>query len=149
RTLLWFAGTHNPLLPSPGVVKVLDVASGLFTFLLFVSISLCVASLFHRYRRANAEDRAKLKWIAYAGAMFVVILMMSVAGWQAQSAHQSLLVKILQDLSGAGTALIPAAALVSVLRYRLYEIDRIISRTLSYAVITAVLGAVYVVVALA
>ncbi len=92
-----------------------------------------VLSLAFRYRCASMAERAQLKWLVYAGALVVVA---SLAGAPAANNLQNAL------LSGA-IALVPVAIGIAVLRYRLYDIDRIISRTLAYAIITGLLAGIY------
>jgi hypothetical protein len=93
-----------------------------------------VASLAFRYRRAGTAERAQLKWLVYATA---VIVAAELASAPIKSAD-------LQNAIGSGAlALVPVAIGVAVLRYRLYDIDRVISRTLAYAIVTGLLIAVY------
>lgn len=88
-----------------------------------------------RYRRATGDERLQLKWIAWgAGVLVVSILVLP---------YVSDLVVVLGEILG-GIALLAAIA-AAMLKYRLYEIDRIVSRTLTYAVVTALLAAVYAV----
>jgi hypothetical protein len=92
-----------------------------------------VLSLAFRYRRAGTAERAQLKWLVYAGALVVTA---ALAGAPAANNLQNAL------LSGS-LALVPVAIGIAVLRYRLYDIDRIISRTLAYAIITGLLVGIY------
>jgi MFS family permease len=92
-----------------------------------------VLSLAFRYRRARTAERAQLKWLVYAGALVVTA---ALAGAPAANNLQNAL------LSGALT-LVPVAIGIAVLRYRLYDIDRIISRTLAYAIISGLLVGIY------
>jgi hypothetical protein len=104
-----------------------------------------VMSVFARRRGASAERRKQLKWLGYVGALtlgLVAVLLLGVAfgGNGAQWIGNLLwILCVLTPVTG-----IPAACVVAVLRYRLYDIDRLISRTLSYAVVTGTLLAVYV-----
>ncbi len=82
------------------------------------------------WRRASGERRQQLKWLACGGAVAVVSLVLS-----ALLGTSGLLV---------GIAALPVGIGVGILKYRLYEIDRIISRTLSYALVTGVVVGVYV-----
>ncbi len=95
-----------------------------------------VASLGVRYRRADATERAQLRWVFWAVAVAVGVL---VLGWVVPN-------DLVDDLVIFAYALIPIAIGFAVLRYRLYEIDRIISRTAAYAIVTLLVVAVYVVV---
>jgi len=92
-----------------------------------------VLSLAFRYRRAGTAERAQLKWLVYAGALVVTV---ALAGMAAANNLQNAM------LSGA-LALVPVAIGIAVLRYRLYDIDRIISRTLAYAIVTGLLVGIY------
>jgi MFS family permease len=93
-----------------------------------------VASLAFRYRRAGTAERAQLKWLLYAAAVIVVAELVSakVSSSNLQNA-----------ISSGAFALVPLAIGVAVLRYRLYDIDRIISRTLAYAIVTGLLIGIY------
>jgi len=93
-----------------------------------------VASLVFRYRRAGTAERAQLKWLLYAGAVIVVAALASVlvASSNLQNA-----------ISTGAIALVPVAIGIAVMRYRLYDIDRVISRTVAYAIVTGLLAGVY------
>jgi hypothetical protein len=91
-----------------------------------------VISMIVRFRRSGTEQRLQLKWILYATAVAAVVVFVA------------------SDLSNNPLPafeitfpLIPAAVGVAILKYRLYDIDRIISRTLSYAIVTGLLVGVY------
>jgi hypothetical protein len=89
-------------------------------------------SLILRFRRAQGEERQQLKWFLYAGALVIFFL---VTG------------PVLPGEGALGTglviALFPVAAGIAILKYRLYDIDRLINRTLVYGLLTALLGGVY------
>jgi hypothetical protein len=115
----------------------------LFMVIVFVGLAVSMAS---RYRSGARVERLQLKW-------FVLALGLSAIGLGIATSEV-----IFPDRAGdtigltvfvfAG-ALVPVAIGIAILRYRLYDIDRIISRTISYAAITAVLAAVFGIVALA
>ena len=97
-------------------------------------------SLLMRYRKAGTVERLQLKWFLLACASFVASLVTEVV-LSAQGFEEAPLpVDIWISVS---LVAIPIAATLAILRYRLYEIDRIISRTVSYAIVIAVLAAVY------
>ena len=133
--------SSRPSACSPGAVHGTLQAVGLLGMgVTFVAATL---ALVVRFRGAHGVLRSQLKWIAYAGVLIPV----------------SILVGTLEGLAGAPAwatflglvavlVAIPVAIGIAVLRYRLYEIDRLISATLVYAVLTAVLGAAFVAVAL-
>jgi MFS family permease len=80
------------------------------------------------WRRAGGDHRQQLKWLACGGAVAAVSLILAVS-------HGVWFL--------AGLAALPVGIGVGILRYRLYDIDRIISRTLAYALVTGVLVGVY------
>jgi hypothetical protein len=98
-----------------------------------------LASLVVRYRRAGSVERAQLRWMLWAVGLTVVIL---IASWFSPDPWMEGISSIVLISYG----LIPVAIAIAVLRYRLYEIDRIISRTVSYALVTAIVVAVYALV---
>jgi hypothetical protein len=99
-----------------------------------------LASFVVRFRRSKAVERQQLKWMAYLGTPVFIV------GWFIGITLSELGFEI-GDFIGAVTfAAIPLAALMAITRSRLYEIDRILSRTASYAVVTGVLVGVYAVV---
>jgi hypothetical protein len=94
------------------------------------------------WRRSSGERRQQLKWLL-AGAG---VLAVSQAVFQPILAQPDLSVAaqgILNTLSTIGLAALPVGLAVAIMRYRLYDIDRIISRTLSYAIVTGMLVGVY------
>jgi hypothetical protein len=102
-------------------------------------VVLAAWSLIVRSRRGTDVTRLQIKWLAYSGCLVALALMPAAAlsltpGWPARVASGAV---------SAAVLTMPAAVAVAVLRYRLYDIDRIISRTLAYAIITGVLAGVY------
>jgi hypothetical protein len=99
----------------------------------FVFLALAVVSVVLRYRRSAGEERLQLKWFAYATAvslgLIFALLPVAPMGTAGQVPYD------LAIVAGIGLAL-PVAIGVSVLKYRLYAIDKIISRTVSYALVT-------------
>ena len=89
------------------------------------------------WRRATGERKQQLKWLMSGAAITVVGL----AGIFGFNSSQSLL--ILEIASFFASFALPVAISVGNLKYRLYEIDRIISRTLAYAIVTGLLVGVY------
>ena len=101
-----------------------------------------VLSLAFRYRRARTAERAQLKWLVYAAALIVVAALAGALAERIVGPGNT--ANNLQNavLSGA-VALVPVAIGIAVLRYRLYDIDRVISRTLAYAIVTGLLAGIY------
>ena len=110
-----------------------------------VVITLCilasVVSVGLRFRRSSGTERQQLKWLLYAGALtFVVLATASPASPFELPGLASELLSILAYLSLPS---IPVAVGIAILRYRLYDIDIVINRTLVYGTLTAALGLVY------
>ncbi len=126
------------------IATLLDVGH-LVIILLPVVILGAAASLVSRYRAAHGADRLQLKWLA-ASAAFVAVLygvteVLSVTIASNDRVPGWLLV--MQDLALLSFALIPISIGFAVFRYRLYEIDVIIRRTLVYTTLIATLAIVY------
>ena len=93
-----------------------------------------------RFRRSGGDEREQLKWFVFAAAVFPVgIAVHIVAESLAPGA-----VSVIEPGFSLATTFLPIAIGIAILKYRLYEIDRIISRTLVYGGLTVVLGAVYI-----
>ncbi len=101
-----------------------------------------LASMVARYRRAPADERQQLKYILLAFALVVIALALGVAGMAVFH------LELAAALTPFGFALLamPVAIALAIHRYRLYEIDVFINRTVVYATLTAVLGGLYVAV---
>jgi hypothetical protein len=96
----------------------------------------CLAALLLRFRRARGIERQQLKWLLFACAVTIAILLVVQPSTTSQWDLGMLLALPFFPA-------VPVAAGVAILRYRLYEIDRIINRTLVYGLLTAVLGLGY------
>jgi hypothetical protein len=104
-----------------------------------VAVLAAAASLVVRFRRARGVERQQLKWLAYAAALVVLGFPLLVAAEGVIRAPE-----LVADIASAVLVLpIPVAVSVAVLRYRLYDIDRIINRTLIYGLLTVLLGLGY------
>lgn len=125
----------------PGGAAVLDAMTFGGLMLLFVSILAAWASLVVRYRQAGPEQRQQIKWIAYAVPLLVVMVMAS-ALIEALAASQTS-ADIANALASTGLVMVPVAIGIAMLRYRLYDVDVVINRTLVYGALTVTLAAVY------
>lgn len=116
----------------------IDVAS--FPFLVFMPIwvVLCFVSLLVRFRRASGVEREQIKWLFYAGAIFAAFY---IPPFILRSYNQA--ESIWNLLFGIGMLAFPAAIAIAILRYRLWDIDILIRRTLIYGGLTATLALVY------
>ena len=130
-------GLRNPFGLAPAAVPLGIAGIGLAG--LVGCVVAAAWSLVLRSRRGTDVTRRQIRWLAWSGALMALALVPAVAlaltpGWPSRAASAA--------VSAAALAM-PAAVAVAVLRYRLYDIDRIISRTLAYAIITGVLAGVY------
>jgi hypothetical protein len=136
-----YLGSLGPIRNPLGI----EGLTGAYKALLYAGAPLlfgaAVLSLFVRLRRAEGLERQQLKWFAYAAAMFalgivliVIPLAIDTPSWFVRAATAV--------FTAAGTT-VPVAIGIAILRYRLYDIDRIINRTLVYGSLTALLAVVY------
>ena len=97
-----------------------------------------IVSIVLRYRRAQAVERQQLKWLLYNFFLFAVVYSLSGLFQDSEDPGSVLNVFFLVSV-----LLIPVAITIAVLRYRLFDIDLIIRRTLIYGLLTGLLGVVY------
>ena len=116
---------------------------GMWRVGIWVSIAALLASVVAvvlRWRRSTGQERQQLKWLAYMVALAAVAGLAGLAGGQVW-AH-AYVPTVLLVAAGVGLG-IPVAIGVAVLKYRLYDIDLLINRTLVYGALTALLAAGY------
>ena len=131
----WSASAPNPIGFLP-----LDSFPDQFWFpSLFVFIVLSVLSLVVRYRRAGAVEREQMRWLLFAAALFAGVYLIDLFTKSLGGPINEFVVA-LRDQS---MTLLPIAIAVAILRYRLYDIDVIIRKTLQYTVLTTLLALVY------
>ena len=117
-----------------------NVVQGL---LIFVIIGLSLAFIARQalsWRRSSGDRRQQLKWLASGAAVTIICLFL--AGFFSTSGGPKVLLGVI-GLAWFGVAALPVSIGVGILKYRLYEIDRLISRTLAYAIVTGLLVGVY------
>jgi len=102
-------------------------------------VVLCVASLFIRYRRASALERQQIKWLLYACGVFLVVYLTGIR----ISDLSGIVNDLWNVLFGLSVLAIPVAITVAILRYRLWDIDVLIRRTLTYSLLSLLLGLSY------
>jgi hypothetical protein len=125
---------RNPI----GLNGVPDPEEGALGAVLFGVLAFCaiaaVASVVLRFRRSQGAERQQLKWFTYAALLAILF----------QVVPTPLPAGVVSDvLFGLSIVFIPVSAGVAILRYRLYDIDRLINRTLVYGLLTAILGLGY------
>ena len=120
---------RNPVIFLPRAKPLVELFRILAGLCLLCGIAGALAALVVRFRRSRGMERQQLKWFTYAAALAPL------PGFVYDDAP---------DIAGLLRAvidpLVPVAIGIAMLRYRLYEIDRIINRTLVYGALTAILG---------
>jgi hypothetical protein len=105
-------------------------------------VAVAAGSLLVRFRRAQGVERQQLRWVALAAALMALAVPIVLA-------PVALEIPVLVVWAPAvWVVVLPVAVGAAVLRYRLYDLDRIISRTLAYGLLTLLLGGGYAVVVL-
>jgi hypothetical protein len=117
-------------------------------YVVFSLLPLCIlasaVSMVLRFRRSRGEEREQIKWIAFAASLMAILFLVGFGGsLLAQGAGEPLWLKVLSDAVSLSYVGVPVAVGFAVLRYRLYDIDVIINRTLVYGALTAMLALVY------
>jgi hypothetical protein len=123
---------ENPYAIGGAFEKMLEAARGVGWILLSTSVLLAGISLIVRFRRSKGVERQQLKWMAFAASLLFV----SQVSWFVSEG-------LAQVLTGLSFLALPIAVCIAILRYRLYDIDLIINRTLVYGALTALLAATY------
>jgi hypothetical protein len=128
--------TPNPF-AIPGVSSdVSDVGGGLAALGAFMLIAIAVLAVVARYRRSAGVERAQQKWFVLSIVAMAVAFPFSYA----TDIGPAQLIDFASILTGA---LVPIAIGIAILRYHLFEIDRIVSRTIAYGLMTAILVIAY------
>jgi hypothetical protein len=126
---------RNPL----GVADLLGQQAGAVTAVLFGLVTGCTlaafASVVLRFRRSRGVERQQLKWFTFAVVLMILAEPLTDYLFPATG--------IVSVVFGLSVAFVPIAAGIAILRYRLYDIDRLINRTLVYGLLTALLAGVY------
>jgi hypothetical protein len=117
----------------PGVRQIVE---GFGNVLLVIGFVLATASLAARFRAAHGEERKQIEWFAYVAVILAGSLALATAGVGPIS-------DIAWPVSFAAFTALPIAIAVAVLKYRLYDIDRLVNRTLVYVPLVGILGGLY------
>ena len=123
-----------PALDEPPLRAVIPLAGGV----VLVALVVAAGSLVGRFRRARGVERQQLRWLAWGAALAAVALVAAIAEL---ALHGD--TPLFQAALGLCLAMLPVATGAAILRYRLYDLDRIISRTLAWGLLTLLLGLGY------
>ncbi|MFN2625861.1 MAG: hypothetical protein ABR520_07235 [Mycobacteriales bacterium] len=139
---------HNPF----GIAALKPWVPVLFGFIALIPVGIvgCAVSVVQRFRRSRGAERQQIKWLAAAGAIVAVLYLLVMATrpvlFLIGADTEPSWIGAWETIAIAPFILIPTAVGFAMLRYRLYDIDRIISRTVSYAIVTSLLALPYFVV---
>ncbi|MGH2595679.1 MAG: ATP-binding protein [Actinomycetota bacterium] len=135
---------HNPL-----GLELWGAGHALFTTLKGVAFGmavlagfLSVISLFFRYHRAGRLEREQIRWLMFAGVIVIISLVAS--GPITANMPSTLAVNIQNAITAGALTLVPVAIGIAVLRYRLYDIDVVISKTVVFGALAAFITVLYV-----
>jgi len=128
------SATDNPVGWYKIILRGMDIA------LLVLSVSF-IGRQALSWRRSSGERRQQLKWLASGAAVTVASVVIAVP--LSSAGAPTTLLQWVGGLAWFGVAALPVSIGVAILRYRLYDIDRIISRTLAYAIVTGLLIGLY------
>jgi hypothetical protein len=126
---------ENPLAVPVPTGLLLAVAA--VAVLVLATLVAAAGSLVVRFRRARGTERQQLRWLAVGAALAAMALLVAVAA--GAMGRDGVVLAAL----GTCVALLPLATGAAILRYRLYDLDRILSRTLAYGLLTVLLGGGY------
>jgi hypothetical protein len=126
----------NPLAPPEPFASWIQLATAVSNGIAPVIFLVAVASLLIRFRRSRDVERQQIKWFLFVAAIAAGAFAVSIVN-----------VPLASDVAWVvgllSLGLLPIAIGVAILRYRLYDIDRIVSRTLSYAIVSGLLAVTY------
>ena len=131
-------GVGNYLGTERGFSSTIAGAGWAATPLIVVLFAAFVVRQWAVWRHAAGERREQLTWLMCGGAVSILSIVVIV------NTNVSSHWRIVTDIVGLGLTAIPLAIGIGILKYRLYDIDRLISRTLSYAIVTGLLVALFV-----
>ena len=110
-----------------------------------ISIVGCAVGMIRRYRRSHGQERLQLKWLAAAAvvvaATYLILMALGLPGLVGREPPAWL--EVVDNIGVYAFVLLPLAVAVAIFRYRLYDIDLIVNRTLVYGALTAGLTAAY------
>ena len=134
---------ENPLFVDGTAAEVISALIDPGIAVIFAAIVLCVASLVFRYHRATGIQRQQIKWFAYAAGLNGSLLVMDMLGLSDFLLSYSFGYALWTLLGTVAFASLYAAVGIAILKFRLYDIDILINRTLVYGALTVTLALVY------
>ena len=140
------AGSALPSEEGSGVGELQSVVGLIGLLLLLVCIVLSVSSLVVRARRANADERHQLRWIAMGGLTFIFFYGLAVVPGLLGIEKSKAVDDAINALGAVAYSAVPLGIGIAILQYRLYDIDVVIRKALVFATLAAFFTAVYALV---
>jgi hypothetical protein len=129
-------GPLNPFVPPEPIVTWIQAAATLSSLIAPPVFVLAFASLLIRFRRSRGVERQQIKWFLFVAAVATLLFVVSMLSTGAFS-------DVVWALGLLTMAFLPLAIGLAILRYRLYDIDRVVSRAVGYTLVTATLAAAF------
>jgi hypothetical protein len=134
---------NNPVgVGDPSTAEVFEAVGAAGLALLLAATVASAVGLVLRFRRASGDERQQLKWLAFAAVLLAIGFLFTALGQLVVGEDNVTELGVI-----IAVPLIPIAIAVAILKYRLYDVDLVINRTLVYALLTALLVGVYAVIA--
>ncbi len=131
----------GPVIPNPYANRQLSQIANPVSLLILPALVGTVASLVVRYRRSSPEVRFQIKWVALAGAFQISVWALV---WAFEAFRPAAFGTEAVAVGTLSLIIVPVALGVAISKYRLYDIDRLVSRTVSYAALGVLLAGVFV-----
>ena len=136
-----YTDAANRSVPNPytirSLIPVFDVSRMVLAVAFMLMVVASIASLVVRFRRSHGDERQQVKWLILAASLFLIFLAIPVEHGSGGLAD---------DFLGIVLALIPASVGIAILKYRLYDIDVVIKKTVVFTLVASVLTAMYLAV---
>jgi signal transduction histidine kinase len=132
-TSAWLARPWSADPYTPPDVNPIGIVGGTAAMAVMLSVFVCLGSLIMRYRRSDGAERQQFRWMVWGFSVFILATILNFAE-----------IEYLETFGGPLSSFVIAASYgVAITKYRLYEIDVIISKTVLYALLAAFIGGVY------
>ena len=136
-----YTDAANRSAPNPytirSLIPVFDIGRMVLALAFMLMVVASIASLVVRFRRSHGDERQQVKWLILAASLFLIFIAIPVEHGSGGLAD---------DFLGIVLALIPASVGVAILKYRLYDIDVVIKKTVVFTLVASVLTAMYLAV---
>ena len=126
-----------------GAESVLEMVKTAGSALLAAGVVGALLSVVVRFRRSRGAERAQMKWLVYTAAMILALTVLAIPLWLSGRLATSQSLEWSITLTNVMTLSIAVAATVAIVRYRLYDIDVVINRTLVYGIMTGIVLTIY------